>query len=436
MNEPLDTSTILDSISDGVFTVDHDWKITSFNRAASQITGVPRGEAIGQRCSEVFRSSMCGEQCALKQTIEQHDPIINRGCYFIRSDGETIPVTVSTAILRDSTGKIIGGAETFRDLSEIENLKQQLADQDSAGRIVSRSPKMQAVIQMIRVAAPSGSTILITGETGTGKEVTARAIHELSDRPDKPFVAINCAAIPETLLESELFGHEKGSFTGASYNKIGLFERAGEGTLFLDEIGDISAGLQVRLLRVLQEREFSPVGGYRVIKSNARIITATNRNLPDLVEQGLFRQDLFYRLNVVNIALPPLRERREDIPALAEQFLEQFRPGIHIGIERSTMAIMQAYSWPGNIRQLENALEYASIVCGKGPVSLNHLPAELPGTGSVNLDESLRGSRDLAEIEQIRTALRQSKGNRLEAAKILGVHKTTLFRKLKQFGIR
>ncbi len=436
MNEPLDTSTILDSISDGVFTVDSSWKISSFNRAAELITGIDRIEAIGQPCSEVFRSSMCGTGCALQQTIDSGSPIISRGCYFIRSDGETIPVTVSTAILRDSEGNVIGGAETFRDLSELESLKQMLASQNrSVGRIVSKSPIMESVIGLITVAAPTNSTILITGETGTGKEVSARAVHELSDRSSSPFVAINCAAIPETLLESELFGHEKGAFTGATSKKIGLFSRAGTGTLFLDEIGDITPTLQVKLLRVLQEREFVPVGGSVAIKSRARIVAATNRDLPDLVEQGIFRQDLYYRLKVIQIELPALRHRREDIPLLAEQFLTRFRPNESIRFTPDSLAILESYRWPGNIRELENAIEYASIVCGSGPIELIHLPAELRGTAVSRTGDSLKSIRDEVTADRIKTALAACNGNRNKAAKLLGIHKTTLFRRMKQFGI-
>ena len=262
-----DNSTILESISDGVFSVDHDWKISSFNRAAEQITGINRSEALGRYCSEVFRSSLCGEQCALRETLQTGKPIIDKRCYFINSKGKKISVTLSTAVLKDHHGNIMGGAETFRDISEIEVLKKQLSKQIKLGSLISHSVYMKVVIAMVEAVAETSTTVLITGETGTGKEVTAKALHQLSDRNKQPFIAVNCAALPENLLESSLFGHIKGAFTGAYENKQGYFARAASGTLFLDEIGDISPALQVRLLRVLQEREFEPVGSHKPQKN-------------------------------------------------------------------------------------------------------------------------------------------------------------------------
>ena len=304
----LDTSTILESISDGVFSVDNEWKISSFNRAAEQITGVKRNDALGRYCSEVFRSSLCGDQCALRETLRTTKPIIDKRCYFINSKGNKVPVTLSTAVLKDQQGNVIGGAETFRDISEIEVLKEQLSKRSKAGHLFSNSQSMKPVIAMIETVAETSTTVLIEGETGTGKEVTAKALHQLSGRSKHPFIGVNCAALPENLLESTLFGHIKGAFTGAYENKQGYFARAGSGTLFLDEIGDISAALQVRLLRVLQEHEFEPVGSQKPQKTTARIITATNKHLLDLVTQGKFREDLYYRLIVIKISLPTLSQ--------------------------------------------------------------------------------------------------------------------------------
>lgn len=434
----IDKEIILESISDGVFTVDSSWRITSFNRAAEQITGVSREEALGAYCSEVFRSSICGDHCALRETIDSETPIINRGCYFINSDGRRIPITLSTAVLRDESGRVIGGAETFRDISEIEELREKLRHEVAAGNLESRAPSMQSVLQLISVVAPADATVLITGETGTGKEVTARAVHTRSRRCEFPFVAVNCAALPENLLESELFGHTKGAFTGAVSDKEGLFSRAGEGTLFLDEIGDISPALQVRLLRVLQEREFQPIGSAEMLESKARIIAATNKNLREMVAAGTFREDLYYRLNVVHLELPPLRERREDIPLLAELFIRKFNSkyGLTVpGIRPETLAILQAYSWPGNIRELENSIERATIVCGGEPLAVAHLTREIAGTGAGTAPAgSFYESREEAERRTIEEALRSSK-TKLEAARTLGIHKTTLFKKIRRYGI-
>ena len=366
MKEQDDSKAILESISDGVFTVDSEWRITSFNRAAEEITGVSREDALGSYCSEVLRSSLCGKECALGKTLKTGIPVINKSCYFINGSGEKIPITLSTAVLKDSRGKIIGGAESFRDVSELEALKQKIAAPGGVKPLQSRSPSMARVIQLIETVAPSESTILIEGETGTGKEVTARAIHALSGRRDEPFLGVNCGALPETLLESTLFGHRKGAFTGAVEDQPGLFARAGRGTLFLDEIGDISPALQVRLLRVLQEQEYEPVGGRSTVKAEARIIAASNKNLKTLMEKGLFRQDLYYRLNVIRVTLPPLRDRTEDILSLADSFIEEFNRKHDKKIDGfgpEVLKILQDYPWPGNIRELENVMERACVLC-------------------------------------------------------------------------
>ncbi|MDD4464996.1 MAG: sigma 54-interacting transcriptional regulator [Desulfobacterales bacterium] len=318
------TEAILESISDGVFTVDLNWRITSFNRAAELITGVSRKEAIGQLCSEVFRCSMCEIECALRRTLKTGKPVIGKSGYIINSEGQRIPISVSTAVLRDDQGRIIGGAETFRDLSEIEVLRLELAGRFHVGDLVSRSPLMQKIFAVLPAVAASPSTALILGETGTGKELMARTIHDLSPRCKGPFVAVNCGALPETLLESELFGYKKGAFTGAEKDKIGRFAMAKGGTLFLDEIGEMSPALQVRLLRVLQDQTYEPLGATVSEKADARIVVATNKDLADQIRKGLFREDLYYRVNVVRIELPPLRRRKEDIPILADSFINRF----------------------------------------------------------------------------------------------------------------
>ncbi len=317
------TDAILESISDGVFTVDPQWRITSFNRAAEKITGISRSQAQGRLCSEVFHSSMCEAECALRRTLKTGKPIIGRSGFIINARGERIPISVSTAVLKDNQGRIQGGAETFRDLSDVEALRRELDARFRIGDLSSRSPLMQKVFEVLPAVAASPSTVLILGETGTGKELLARTIHALSPRAKGPFIAVSCGALPDTLLESELFGYKTGAFTGAQKDKPGRFSLARGGTLFLDEIGEVSPALQVRLLRVLQEKTYEPLGATRSESTDARIIAATNKDLAERMKQGLFREDLYYRVNVVRVELPPLRRRKEDVPALAERFIER-----------------------------------------------------------------------------------------------------------------
>ncbi len=433
------SDAILDSISDGVFTVDRAWRITSFNRAAGDITGVRRREAIGRHCSEVFRSSMCEGDCALKHSIKTGRPVVGKSCYIVTADGERIPISVSTAIMRDARGRVIGGAETFRDLSEVEALRQELTDRYRVGDLVSRSPLMQRVFEVLPAIAASPSTVLILGETGTGKELVARTIHALSPRGKGPFIAVHCGALPDTLLESELFGYKAGAFTGASRDKPGRFALARGGTLLLDEIGEMSPALQVKLLRVLQERTFEPLGSTRSEETDARVVVATNRDLGALVREGKFREDLYYRVNVVSIELPPLRRRKEDIPLLIDQFVARFnrlQAKAVTGVDAEAMSLLMAQDWPGNVRELENVIERAFVLCSSGTISIEHLPVELTARGATTSSvTSMRRARELLEIEVIRKALTKCGGNRLAAARELGIHKTTLFRKLRRLGI-
>jgi PAS domain S-box-containing protein len=435
------TDAILESISDGVFTVDGEWRITSFNRAAEGITGVPRKEAVGRRCAEVFRSSLCGAECALQKTLETGRPIIGKSGYIINADGERIPISISTAVLKDLKGKVIGGAEVFRDLSELDALRQELEGRFRAGGLVSRSPVMQRVFEVLPAIAASPSTVLLQGETGTGKERVARTIHDLSPRKDRPFIAVNCGALPDTLLESELFGYKAGAFTGATKDKPGRFALAKGGTLFLDEIGEVSPALQVRLLRVLQERVYEPLGSTRSEKADVRVVVATNRDLLARCREGAFREDLYYRVNVVRVELPPLRRRKEDLPLLAEQFIARFNrlQGKSVeGLSPEALSLLMAHEWPGNVRELENAIERAFILCGNGHIELAHLPDTLTGAGAPRTGTGgggLRGIRETLDAQAIRAALERAGGNRLAAAKELGIHKTTLFRKMRGLGI-
>lgn len=433
------TEVILESISDGVFTVDLNWKITSFNRAAEGITGVSRKVALGRSCCEVFRSSMCEVECALRQTLATGKPIIGKAGFIIDARGRRIPISVSTAVLRDSRGRVIGGAETFRDLSDVEALRRELEGKYRIGDLVSRSPFMQKVFEALPAIAAHPSTVLILGETGTGKELLARTLHALSPRSEGPFVALNCGALPDPLLESELFGYKAGAFTGAIKDKPGRFANARGGTLFLDEIGDLSPAFQVRLLRVLQERTYEPLGATRSEIADVRIVVATNKDLADAVRLGSFREDLYYRVNVLRVELPPLRQRKEDIPHLAEQFVERFnrRQGKSIrAVSAEALALLMAYDWPGNVRELENVIERSFVACEADEIGIVHLPVELTARQLHSIPSSgMRAVRDLLDGQAIRAALERCGQNRGAAARQLGIHKSTLFRKIKKLGL-
>lgn len=433
------TNAILESISDGVFTVDIEWRITSFNRAAEEITGVSRKEAIGRYCSDVFRSSMCGPTCPLKQTMDTDKPIIGKSGYIIDSNGNRIPISVSTAVLRDSGGRLIGGAETFRDLSEVEALRQELESKFHIGDLTSRSPLMQRIFEVIPAIAASPSTVLILGETGTGKELFARTIHSLSHRSKGPFVAVNCSALPDSLLESELFGYKAGAFTGAVKNKPGRFAIASGGTIFLDEIGEISQTLQVKLLRVLQDGIYEPLGATKSDSADTRVIVATNKDLSEQVRKGAFRDDLYYRVNVIRIELPPLRCRKEDIPLLVDQFIERFnrlqKKSVK-GIEAEALSLLMAHDWPGNIRELGNTVEHAFILCNEENINISHLPEELKTHPAGRKSKAgIRAAHEILDIQSIQASLKRNNYNRLATAKDLGIHKTTLFRRIKKLGL-
>ncbi len=432
------TRVILECISDGVFTIDYNWEITSFNRAAEEITGISREEAIGRHCWEVFRSNMCEQDCALKKTMEEGRPFISTASYIINNEKKRIPITASTSLLIDEQGEVIGGVETFRDHSLVEALKKKLSSRIEISDIISRSDVMTRILDILPQVAQSDSSVLIEGETGTGKELMAKAIHDLSTRKGKPFIAINCGALPDTLLESELFGYKKGAFTHAVTDKPGQFGLANGGTIFLDEIGDTSPAFQVSLLRVLQEHEFTPLGGIRKEKTDVRILAATNKTLSELIEENRFRQDLFYRINVVHLTLPPLRQRMEDIPFLVERFISKLnilKSKQIQGIDTEVLQALMAYDFKGNIRELENIIEHAFVLCTDGYIKREHLPDFLSGS-----DKTLdMGTRDLltqAHIQMIMDALERNDFNRNAAAKDLGIHKSTLFRRIKKLGIQ
>ena len=434
------TQVILDSVADGVFTVDSEWRITSFNRAAERITGVPRAEAIGKSCWDVFRASICETQCALRRTLETEQQVVNQAVFIIDAKGRRVPISVSTAVLRDPAGHVLGGVESFRDLTEVEQLRRRLDERVACEDMVGRSEPMRRLFGLVPVVAASDSTVLIEGDSGTGKELVARAIHAQSARRRRPLVAVNCGALPDTLLESELFGYKAGAFTDARRDKPGRFALAEGGTLFLDEIGDVSPAMQARLLRVLQDRTYEPLGAIRAVKCDVRVIAATNRDLQGLIREGKFRLDLFYRLNVVRIRLPSLRERREDIPLLVDHLVARYNALRHRAIEgvsAAAMARLMAHEYPGNVRELENAIEHAFVLCPGSVIEVEHLPPALSGaTEACAACGATRASVRQFEAGVLAEVLLRHRGNRAAAARELGINASTLFRKIKALGIR
>ena len=427
-------STILDSIADGVFTVDDEWRITSFNKSAERITGFSKEEAIGQYCYEIFRTNVCLEQCALRETMETGQNIINKELNILDKGNREVSVSISTAVLQDDKGNIKGGVETFRDLSLIKELDKEIHEKYSFHDIISKHPRIINIFCILPDIARSESTVLIQGESGTGKELFAQAIHNLSPRSDGPLVKVNCSALPESLLESELFGYRKGAFTDATRDKPGRFQLAERGTIFLDEIGDITPGIQAKLLRVLEAKEFEPLGGTATLKADVRVVAATNKNLQELVQRNQFRTDLYYRLNVVRIDLPSLQERSMDIPLLIEHFIGAFnkKTGKEIlGVSEEVIGMLINHAYPGNVRELENIIEHAFILCKGTHIQKEHLPRYLYDHKTPA--EEKKSIRKLEEEHIIQT-LQQCGTNLTKAARELGIHRTTLWRKLRRMG--
>ena len=428
---------ILDSIADGVFSVDKDWRISSFNRAAEEITGVSRKDAVGQLCKDVLKADICERNCCLRATMRTGKPIVNRNVYIIDAEGRKRPISISTALLRDKKGKLLGAVETFRDISVEEDLRKAIEKKYSFADIISKNHRILQLFDILPDIAASNSTVLIEGESGTGKELFARAIHDLSSRKNQLFVAVNCSALPDTLLESELFGYKEGAFTDAKKDKPGRFRLAENGTLFLDEIGEITPSMQVKLLRVLQEKTYEPLGATQSVEHNVRIIAATNKDLDVLVREGSFREDLYYRINVFKIILPPLRERMEDIPLLIDHFIERFnvlqKKSIQ-GVSEEAMSALMSYSYPGNIRELANIIERAFILCKTGLIEKKHLPESLFAMSANNKDSKVSSLRDV-EAAYLLNALKQNNWDRQKTARQIGIHKSTLYRKIKSLDI-
>ncbi len=449
--------TVVDTIQDGIMIVDKGGTIVSVNRALARMAGYSRDELIGESCAilncnicEIARKGKGRYWC----TLFKNGALNMRRCTFMRKDKQHVPVLKNASLLRDSQGEVMGAVETMTDISElvekdtqIEAFRRELRLEDAFHGIVGASPPMQKVFDLIANAAHSDAPVIVFGESGTGKELVARAVHETGDRKKGPYIKVNCASLNESLLESELFGHVKGAFTGAYRSRKGRFEAAQGGEIFLDEIGDLPLSTQVKLLRVLEEKVVERVGDNRPIPINARIISATNRDLGALIRQGRFREDLFYRINVIPIHVPPLRERTADIPLLADFMFRriQLKSGKPIqGISNAAMNRLMAYTWPGNVRELKSAFEYAFVSCQGPRIEPHHFPPDIAGESadqppafqSDNKPPLIRADRDQVQKQQLLEALRRAGGNRSEAARILGVSRVTVWNRMKKYGIR
>ncbi len=433
--------SVLHCVADGVFTVDCDWRITSFNRAAERITGVPAERAIGRQCCDVFHADICEDGCAIRETMETGREVIDKPARILSQRGKSIPISISSAVLMDEDCGLLGAVETFRDLSTIEQLRKEIHGRYTFEDIIGKSEAFQKLFAILPDVAASESTVLIEGPSGSGKELIARATHNLSPRHKGPHVVVNCGTLPADLFESELFGYKRGAFTDAKRDKPGRIALAEGGTVFFDEISELPPETQVKLLRLLQEREYEPLGGVAPERANVRIVAATNQNLAEMVSRGQFRDDLYFRLAVVRLTIPPLRERREDVPVLVEHFVDRFNARIGKRIQGVTPAVMEVlmrHEFPGNARELENIIEHGFVLCHNRFIDMCHLPQHLqPDEEKGN---PARRSRPASALQQgeagvIRIALGRSEGNRGRAATELGISRTTLWRKMKKYGI-
>jgi PAS domain S-box-containing protein len=449
---PACLQTVLQTLAEGLFIIDKSGIIRYCNKALEQMTGKSTDQIIGMPCCSLMK-----EVCNPPPTCDlfTSGEMSNTECSVLHQSGKTIPVLKNARVLKDENGTVIGAVETITDITVLRNteiqllqLEQKSGKKEGFGKIVGKSNLMLEVFNLIELAAASNATVLITGETGTGKELAAFAIHDSSPRRNGPFIKLNCSALPEALLESELFGHARGSFTGAIKDKIGRFELADGGTLFLDEIGELSPLIQVKLLRFLQEKEFERVGENTTRKTDVRIITATHRNLRNMIQTGTFREDLFYRLKVFPINIPSLRDRKEDIGPLIDHFIKKFKEetGKNIsGLSHDAAVTMMDYCWPGNIRELENAIEHAFVTCRESLIGMFDLPLEIRKvelrkgicfTSSENsrniIPKALYEGRRPLTDEAFRNVVAECDGNQSEVARRLGIDRTTVWRKMKK----
>ncbi|MCG8531075.1 MAG: sigma 54-interacting transcriptional regulator, partial [Desulfovibrionales bacterium] len=424
---------LLEALPEGVVTINAKFQIASFNRTAEKITGYTREEALGKHCWDIFRANLCDNGCLLKEAIERGYGELRRQVRIQTKEGRPQCILANTGVLRDDQGLIVGAVETFREEVAPPVAKAGKKKEKNPFQIIGRSRAMKTLFEMLPDIAASDANVFITGESGTGKNLFARTIHQHSRRSALPFVPVNCSALAETLLESELFGHEKSAFTGADRMRQGRFEQVRGGSLFLDEIGELKPGLQVKLLRVLDHKKFERVGGSIPIDLDARIITATNRDLSRLLEEGGFRQDFFYRLRTVPIDIPPLREREGDIPLLVDHFIRRFNTQFHKkvkGVSPEVMDIFCTYHWPGNVRELARVIEHAFVFVKGDWIQGENLPR---GESFMPKPVPPRGPR--ADREAVIQALQKSQGRKKEAADILGISRTSLGRRMKSLGL-
>ena len=419
---------VLDSLKEGIIAHDMQRRVFFFNREAERITGYSRQEVLGRDCHEAFGAPLCGGRCAFCDASpappESSEYTLNTPTK--TGDARRIEMTVTR--MSNEQGDPAGVLSSFRDVTDLLRLQLKADRMTRFGNIIGQDSKMLTVFQQIRDVAGYDFPVHISGETGTGKELVANAVHNESRRAGAAFVPINCGALPEGLVESELFGHVKGAFSGAIRDKKGRFELADDGTVFLDEVAELSNAMQVKLLRFLQEGKFERVGGEQTITVNVRVVSATNKNLKKEVERNRFREDLFYRLNVIPIHLPPLRERKIDIPALIDHFLQEAaeRYGREpLKVDNQALALMLDYRWPGNVRELQNAVQFAFVKCGGKLITPENLPLELREAGAIC---ARRGPAKKLEIDTVRAALARTDGNKAKAAKLMGVGRATLYR--------
>jgi len=441
---------IINTMNDGLMLISAEGTILMVNKSFERLTGYSADEAIGQSCTflgcdacEQALDNPLGEWCKL---FEPNRPDMRRcRCGIVRKDGTCLPALKNASVLRDDAGNVLGAVETITDLSEIDRLDQQvellsrqLADDHTFHGIIGTSSAIRKVFEVVEKAAQSHAPVIIFGESGTGKELVARAIHERGQRKAGPYVQLNCAALNAALLESELFGHIKGAFTGAYRHRKGRFEAANGGSIFLDEIGDIPLSVQVKLLRVLENKQIERVGDHRSVSVDVRIISATHQNLVQLIEQQQFREDLYFRINVIPIRLPPLRERKEDIPLLVNSFVQrlQGRTGKAIsGLTPEALQMVMGYDWPGNIRELKSALEYAFVIAESGQIAVDHLPPVLSEAPPKAFGSCKAASGDDKERQALIEALRRTGGNQTRAAEFLGINRVTVWNRMRKYGI-
>ncbi|MCU0600369.1 MAG: sigma 54-interacting transcriptional regulator [Desulfobacterales bacterium] len=418
---------VLDSLKEGIIAHDLNRKIFYFNREAERITGYARGEILNKDCHEAFGEPFCGERCLFRSQDSDVPDTAEYPITILTKDGHTRNAEMSVSSILDESGKPVGVLAFIKDITEMLQFQLKNGASGGYGNIIGRDRQMLMIFQQIRDLAAYDFPVHVSGETGTGKELIAEAIHHASRRDGAPFVPINCGALPEGLIESELFGHVKGAFSGAIRDKKGRFELADGGTVFLDEVAELSKDMQVKLLRFLQTGKFERVGGEETVSVNVRIISATNSDLKKEVKKKNFREDLYYRLNVIPIHLPPLRNRKTDIPLLVENYLTQVNMGDRppAAISRDALSLMMDYEWPGNVRQLQNVLQYAIVKSNGRMIAPEHLPPELGVLEKIMLR---RGPAKKLDLVSVRAALEKTGYNKAKAARHLGVGRATLYR--------